>query len=293
MTPRSWLFVPGDAAAKIAKAAASGADALILDLEDSVAPTRKPEARMMTIAALRQRAPNLEYWVRMNPLGGPFAKDDLAAISASAPDGIVLPKSESGKDVLALADLLTAIEADSGWPQERIKILPIATETPRSVFNLGSYGDCGPRLAGLSWGAEDLPAAVGATASRNEDGGLSDLCRMARALCVAGAAAADVPAIETVYPDFRDLSGLRKYAAQGRRDGFAGMLAIHPAQLPIINEAMTPSAAEIAHAEQIIELFAAHPEAGVIALNGKMLDLPHLKHARRIAAGGRAGRRAD
>jgi citrate lyase subunit beta/citryl-CoA lyase len=282
MTPRCWLFVPGDAPRKIEKAAASGADALILDLEDSVALPRKPEARSITIAALKQRAPNLQYWVRINPLGGPFVNDDLAAISAFAPDGIVLPKSESGNDVLALAGLLTEIEVRAGWAEGIIKILPIATETPRSVFNLGSYGGCGPRLAGLTWGAEDLPAAVGAISGRNEDGGLGDLCRVARALCLAGAAAANVPAIETVYPDFRNLSGLRAYVAQGRRDGFTGMMAIHPAQVQTISKAMTPSDAQVAHAAAIIAAFESDPNAGVIALEGKMIDLPHLIQARRV-----------
>jgi len=284
MTPRSWLFVPGDSPAKIAKAAASGSDALILDLEDSVAPIRKPTARQEVTAALRTRPKGLQYWVRINPLSGQFAKDDLTAISSSVPDGIVLPKSESGKDVQELAGLLAEIEALAGWALGTIKILPIATETPRSVFNLGSYDGCSARLAGLTWGAEDLPAAVGATASRNQDGGLSDLCRIARALCVAGAAAADVPAIETVYPDFRDLAGLRAYVAQGRRDGFTGMMAIHPTQVPIINEIMSPSAAEVTHAHRIVQMFEDNPEAGVVAIDGKMIDMPHLKQARRLLA---------
>jgi citrate lyase subunit beta/citryl-CoA lyase len=277
MTPRSWLFVPGDAPAKIGKAALSGADALILDLEDSVALVRKP-------AALNTRSQDLQYWVRINPLGSQLAKDDLAEISSAAPDGIVLPKSDSGSDVIALAGLLTQIETHAGWKEGKIKILPIATETPRSVFNLGSYGDCGPRLAGLTWGAEDLPAAVGATASRNEDGTLSDLCRVARALCIAGAAAADVPAIETVYPDFRDLDGLRAYLAQGRRDGFTGMMAIHPAQIATIHEIMSPSEAELAQARRIVRAFENDSAAGVIAIDGKMIDAPHVKQARRLLA---------
>jgi citrate lyase subunit beta/citryl-CoA lyase len=282
MTPRSWLFVPGDSEAKAEKAAAAGADALILDLEDSVAPSRKAVAREIVAAVLRARRPGLQYWLRINPLGGAFAADDLALPGDAMPDGIVLPKCESGADVLVLAGLLGRLETACGWPAEAIKILPIATETARSVFNLGTYGASGPRLAGLTWGAEDLPAAVGATASRNADGSLSDLCRMARALCVAGAAAAEVPAIETVYPDFRDLAGLRAYVAQGRRDGFMGMMAIHPAQVAVINEAMTPTAAERAHAAAIIAAFEADPLAGVVAIDGKMVDMPHLKQARRL-----------
>jgi citrate lyase subunit beta/citryl-CoA lyase len=284
MTPRSWLFVPGDSPSKAEKAAGSGADALILDLEDSVALPRKPAAREIIATLLRERRPGLQYWLRINPLSGDFARDDLALPGDAMPDGIVLPKCDSGADVAALAAMLAALETAAGWPPDAIKILPIATETARSIFNLGTYGTCGPRLAGLTWGAEDLPAAVGATASRNEDGRLSDLCRLARALCVAGAAAADVPAIETVYPDFRDLVGLRAYVAQGRRDGFTGMLAIHPAQVPVINEAMTPTEAECAHAAAIIAAFEAAPNAGVVAINGKMIDMPHLKQARRLAA---------
>jgi len=284
MMPRSWLFVPGDSDAKAEKAATSGADAVILDLEDSVSPSRKAEAREIAAGVLRARRPGLQYWLRINPLSSAFAADDLALPGDAMPDGIVLPKCESGADVLALAGILARLEAASGWPPEAIKILPIATETARSVFNLGTYGVSGPRLAGLTWGAEDLPAAVGATASRNENGTLSDLCRVARALCVAGAAAADVPAIETVYPDFRNLAGLRAYVAQGRRDGFTGMLAIHPAQVPVINEAMTPSEAERAHAAAIIAAFDADPHAGVVAIDGKMIDMPHLKQARRLLA---------
>jgi citrate lyase subunit beta/citryl-CoA lyase len=281
MTPRSWLFVPGDAPAKIEKAPSSGADALILDLEDSVAPARKPAARDIVAAALRARQPGPEYWVRINPLSGIFARDDLAALS-TAPDGIVLPKPDSGADVTALCKILSELEAKAGWPAGGIKILPIATETPRAMFTLGTYEASSPRLAGLTWGAEDLPAAIGAVSSRNEAGTRSDLCRIARALCLAGAATADVPAIETVYPDFRDLPGLRAYVAQGRRDGFTGMLAIHPAQAPIINEVMSPTGAEVAHASRIVETFEANPNAGVIAIDGKMIDMPHLKQARRI-----------
>jgi citrate lyase subunit beta/citryl-CoA lyase len=287
MTLRSWLFVPGDSAQKAEKAAGSGADALILDLEDSVAPQRKAAAREIAARVLRARRPGLQYWLRINPLNGEFAQDDLALPSDAMPDGIVLPKCESGADVLALSAMLARLETSSGWPEQKIKILPIATETARSVFNLGTYGACGPRLAGLTWGAEDLPAAVGATASRNADGSLSDLCRMARALCVAGAAAAEVPAIETVYPDFLNLAGLQAYAVQGRRDGFTGMLAIHPAQVAVINEAMTPTEAERAHALAIIAAFEADPIAGVVAINGKMIDMPHLKQARRLLGAGR------
>ena len=282
MTARSWLFVPADAEAKIAKAAASGADALILDLEDSVAVSRKETARGIAAGTLRQRLSGPQYWVRVNPLAGGLTLRDLAAVMPAAPHGVVLPKCESGTDIVTLSNYLTALETVFGLPLNRTSILPIATETPASIFNLGTYNIANPRLAGLTWGAEDLPAAVGATASRNEDRSLSDLCRLARSLCIAGAAAADVPAIETVYPDFRDLAGLREYAAQGRRDGFTGMMAIHPAQVDVINAVMTPSAAEIAQAREVVALFEANPGAGVIGLAGKMLDYPHLQQARRL-----------
>jgi citrate lyase subunit beta/citryl-CoA lyase len=285
MIPRSWLFTPGDSEKKIDKGIGSGADALILDLEDSVALSRKPAARDIAAAALRSLPRGgVEIWVRVNPLDGGFTLDDLAAVIPAAPDGIVLPKSNSGADAIKLANYLDAFEAATGLAPGQIKILPIATETAQSVFSIGTYATAGPRLLGLTWGAEDLPAAVGASGGRTPSGELSDLCRLVRSLCIAGAAAASVAAIDTVYPDFRDSGGLRAYATQGRRDGFVSMMAIHPAQVPIINEVMSPSTAEIAHAKQIIALFEADPQAGVVALDGKMLDLPHLKQARRVLA---------
>jgi citrate lyase subunit beta/citryl-CoA lyase len=290
MTPRSWLFVPGDAAAKIEKATNSGADALILDLEDSVALSRKDEARSIVAAALRHdaRKNGLQFWVRVNPFSSGLTQRDLIAVTGAVPDGIVLPKSESGADAATLSAYLGDLEAAAGLTHGQTKILPIATETPLSIFNLGTYNQSGGRLIGLTWGAEDLPAAVGATASRNADGSLSDLCRLARSLCIAGAAVADVAAIDTVYPDFRDLEGLRAYAAQGRRDGFTGMMAIHPAQVAVINEVMSPTADEILHARKIIQMFETNPDAGVVSIDGKMIDLPHLKQARRIVAAMRA-----
>lgn len=284
MTLRSWLFIPGDSPAKIAKAASAGADAVIFDLEDSVALPQKPAARACVAEALRGReaADPVQYWVRINPLAGAEALADLAGVMAAAPAGIVLPKAESDADVRLLSNYLDAFEAAAGLPRGQTKILPVATETPRALFNLGSYAKVPGRLAGLTWGAEDLPAAVGATASRNPDGGLSDLCRLARVLCLAAAVSAEVTPIETVYPDFRDPAGLRAYATAARREGFLGMLAIHPAQVPVINEVMRPSAAELAHARRVVALFEADPAAGVVSLEGRMLDLPHLKQARKI-----------
>jgi citrate lyase subunit beta/citryl-CoA lyase len=284
MTPRSWLFVPADSAAKIAKASASGADAVILDLEDSVALANKPAARLTAAAALKGRAPGAALWVRINPLASGLALADLAAVMPGAPDGIVLPKPDSAADVAHLSHYLDAFEAAANLPAGQTRILPIATETPASLFNLATYAEAGPRLAGLTWGAEDLPAAIGANTNRTASGALTDICRLARSLCLAGAARANVPAIDTVYPDFRDAEGLRALAAAARAEGFSGMMAIHPAQIPLINEIMTPSAAEIAHASRVVALFAAHPGAGVLALDGKMLDLPHLKQATRLLA---------
>jgi citrate lyase subunit beta/citryl-CoA lyase len=279
---RSWLFVPGDSAGKIAKARGVGADVLILDLEDSVALPRKAEAREGVAAALREARAGQLIYVRVNPFGSGMVLADLAAVMPAGPDGIVLPKTDSGADVAVVSHYLDAFEAAFGLADGRTKILPIATETGKSVFALGSYAD--RRLAGLTWGAEDLPAAVGAASGREADGGLTDLCRLARSLCLAGAAASGVAAIETVYPDFRDLDGLREYVARGRRDGFVGMMAIHPAQVKIINELMTPGEGEIDYAQSVVALFARNPGAGVVALDGKMLDMPHLIQARRVLA---------
>jgi citrate lyase subunit beta/citryl-CoA lyase len=283
---RSLLFVPGDQPAKMDKALGSGADALILDLEDSVAPAAKAAGREATAAFLRAhdrpRGPAL--WVRINPLTTPEALDDLAAVMAAAPDGIVLPKPREAADAMALGLYLEALEAAFGLARGSTPILPIATEVPQALFALNGYGAVGERLAGLTWGAEDLPAAVGASANRTESGAYTDLCRLARSLCLAGAAAADAPAIETVYPAFRDLDGLRAYAEAGRREGFSGMMAIHPAQVEVINAVFTPSGDELAHAREVVALFEANPGAGVVSLDGRMLDRPHLKQALRLLA---------
>ena len=285
MTPRSWLFVPGDKPEMMAKAFASGADAVIVDLEDAVLEQNKAHARNL-VAAFAQDPPSTssQLWVRINPLHTKHALHDLAAVVQVGPAGIVLPKADSVSAVIELDHYLSALEAAAGRPIGETKILPIATETPKSVFELGSYVAGGPRLAGLTWGAEDLPVAVGATSGRDERGAFTPLCELARSLCIAGAAAAGVAAIETVYPAFRDLEGLRAYAQRGRRDGFQGMLAIHPAQVPVINEVFTPSAAEIEYAERVVAAFDSNAGRGTIALDGKMLDAPHLKQAKRILA---------
>jgi citrate lyase subunit beta/citryl-CoA lyase len=285
MTPRSWLFVPGDKPQMMAKAFASGADAVIIDLEDAVLEQNKAHARNL-VAAFKQDPPpaSSQLWVRINPLDTRHALLDLAAVVPAGPAGIVLPKPDSASAVIELDHYLSALEAAAGRPMGETKILPIATETPKSVFELGSYVAAGPRLAGLTWGAEDLPAAVGAASGRDERGAFTPLCEMVRSLCIAGAAAAGVAAIETVYPAFKDADGLRAYAARGRRDGFQGMLAIHPAQVAVVNEVFTPSAAEIEYAERVVAAFQANAGRGAVALDGKMLDAPHLKQATRILA---------
>ena len=271
---RSLLFVPGDRPERFAKAVASGADALILDLEDSVVPARKAAARE-AVAAWLAEPREVVAFVRVNPLDGAFASDDLAAVLPAAPDGIVLPKAEGAATLRALDARLAG----------DTMILPIATETPAAMFQLGSYAGVTPRLCGLTWGAEDLPAAIGAATSREADGSYTAPYQLARSLTLFGAHAAGVAAIETVYPDFRDLDGLARYAARGRRDGFTGMMAIHPAQVAVINAAFTPSADEVAHAQAVVALFAANPGAGALQLDGKMVDAPHLKAAQRVLAG--------
>lgn len=297
MIPRSWLFAPADSPAKMAKAFASGADAIILDIEDSVAEARKPEARLAVADFLREKAgvSGPELWVRINPMSGPHAIEDLAATVASGPAGVILPKPDSSADGVRLAVELDRLEAGASLARGGVRILPIATETPMALFRIHTWGGPGGapvsdgsslprRLAGLSWGAEDLSSAVGAVTARDEDGHLTDLYRIARSLCIAGAAAAGVPAIETVYPDFRDLAGLERYVARGRRDGFLGMMAIHPAQVAVINAGFTPGEAEVEHARRVVDLFAANPDAATLALDGKMLDRPHLVQARRVLA---------
>src|SRR3954467_576386 len=262
----------------MAKALGAGGDALILDLEDSVAAAAKGEARRGVAAFLHANA-TAPLWVRINPLDGGESERDLAAVLPSHPDGIVLPKAEGGASVAELTRRLT--ERGNATAQ----ILAIATETPAAMFQLGSYGGV-KRLAGLTWGAEDLPAAIGAATSREPDGTFTPPYELARSLCLFGAAAAGVAPIETVYPAFRDLDGLAAYAARARRDGFTGMMAIHPAQVSVINAAFTPSEAEVAHARAVVAAFEAHPGAGALSLDGRMIDRPHLVQAQRLIAGG-------
>jgi citrate lyase subunit beta/citryl-CoA lyase len=288
---RSWLFVPGDSERKLARAGASGADALILDLEDSVAPPNLPAARAQVAAYLRAHggAPRPRLWVRINALGTPEALADLAAVVAAGPAGIVLPKADGAADLARLGHYISALEVAAGLAEGGIRVAVVATETPAALFALGGYAPAAPRLAALTWGAEDLAAALGAASNRLPDGEYEFTYQLARSLCLAAAAAAGVDAVDTVFTDFRDAAGLDREARAARRAGFGGKLAIHPDQVPVINAAFTPDAAERAHAERIVAAFAANPGLGAIGIDGKMIDLPHLKQARRLLAAAQGG----
>jgi citrate lyase subunit beta/citryl-CoA lyase len=268
--PRTWLFVPADSEKKVAKALESEADAVIFDLEDSVAPDRKSAAREI-IKQLPKRSNGPQWWVRVNPLGSEYHKDDLTLIGSAYVTGIVLPKAEGGWDVIELAHRTG-----------NIPIHAIVTETAASLFGLLSYRDPKSPLAAMSWGAEDLSAAIGASNKYDADGGLSFTYRLARSLCLAGAVAAGVQPVDGVFADFKDDEGLRAEAEAARREGFTGKLAIHPAQVATINAAFSPSDDDVRHAEEIVAAFEAHPDAGVLSVGGKMVDRPHLVQARRV-----------
>lgn len=278
---RSFLFVPGDSERKLEKAAGVGADALIVDLEDSVTADARPAARELARDYIEGKD---KVWVRINPADSKDALPDLQAVMPSAPAGIVLPKPRSADDVMRVAMKLDELESLHGIDAGRTKILPLCTERPRALFALDSYVGSTPRLAGLTWGAEDLSAALGARANRDESGNWLPPYELARSLCLVAAAAAEVPAVDTVYTDIRDTEGLARYASNAARDGFTGMLAIHPAQVETINNAFSPGAADIERAERIVSLFETNPGAGVLALDGEMIDRPHLIQARRIIA---------
>lgn len=268
--PRSWLFVPADSERKIAKALDSDADAIIFDLEDSVTPANKAAARDI-LKQLPKRSERPQLWVRINPIGSEFHRDDLHMIGLADIHGIVLPKSESGADVTELAHRTGSIP-----------IHAIVTETAASLFALLSYRQPGSPLVAMSWGAEDLSAALGASSKYDADGGLSFTYKLARSLCLAGAVAAGVQPVDGIFADFRDDEGLKREAEAAAHEGFTGKLAIHPAQVPIINAAFTPSGEDVRHAEAIVAAFEAHPDAGVLSVGGKMVDRPHLMQARRV-----------
>lgn len=282
---RSLLFVPGGSDRMFAKARESGADILIIDLEDSVAPDRKPVARALAAEQIRSASgTDPSIYVRVNDLRSGLTGVDLEAVMPSAPAGIVLPKAEGAEDIAALADLLRRHEETHGLGAGATRIIAIATETPAGVLAAASYRPAHPRLVGLAWGAEDLSAAMGALSPRDGHGVYTEPFRFARTMALYGATAAGVAAIEAVHVDFRDLDGLRQACAEGLRDGFSACLAIHPAQVPVINEVFTPSAADIERARVVVEAFATAGNPGVLALDGKMLDLPHLKQARKLLA---------
>jgi citrate lyase subunit beta/citryl-CoA lyase len=282
---RSWLFAPGDSDRKMEKAAASPADIVLLDLEDAVTEDAKPKARAMISAFLEAQRPAARprLLVRINPLDGPHALADLAAVIPARPGGILLPKSRGRGDVELLDHYLSALEVSAGSDQGETQVIALATETAESMFTVGSYRGA-PRLVAMTWGAEDLADAVGASENRNPDGSYGFTYELARSMCLLGAAAAGVAAIDTIHGDFRDPEGLRRRAEQVRRAGFRGMLAIHPAQVDVINAAFTPTAEELAEAQEIVDLFAANPGVGAIGHNGAMLDRPHLARAQALLA---------
>ena len=282
---RSFLFVPGDSEKKLAKAYDSGADVVILDLEDSVSADRKAAARGL-VAEAATAAPGYVA-VRVNALDTGLVDDDLAAVMGARPAMIVLPKSETGADVAHLGAKLSVAEAEEGIAEGATKVLAIATETARAMFGLGTYDAAGPRLAAMTWGLEDLSAALGVSRTRDEAGRITAAFTHVRTLCLAGAKAAGVLPIDSVYTDFRDLDGLAAEAREAAADGFLGKLAIHPAQVAVINEAFTPSPEAVAAAKRIVAAFDAAPGAGVVSLDGKMVDRPHLVNAQQLLA--RAG----
>ena len=283
---RSLLFVPADSENKLAKAESIPADGIVIDLEDSVAPQNKERARGLAREYLQgrqgERAQSL--WVRMNPVFSPEAGADLAAVMPVAPDGIMLPKARSVDDVELLGQRLGTYEAEYERQVGATLILPIVTETPGALFGLGDYAKCGKRLAALTWGAEDLASAIGASRKQDDNGEWTPPFQWVRSLCLFAAHAATVTAVDTLFADFRDAEGLQKSCATARRDGFHGKLAIHPGQVEIINRSFTPDADEVDHARAIVELFAANPGAGTLALDGVMVDLPHLQQAQHILA---------
>jgi len=282
---RSFLFVPGDSPRKLEKAVQAGADALILDLEDAVAPTAKLAARSIVaafIASAGATAPPL--WVRINPLRGDLALGDLCAVIPAGPAGIMLPKAEGGADIQQLGYYVDALEAQAGLPPGQTRILAVATETAPAMFLAGTYHAASPRLFGLSWGAEDLAAALHASANRDAAGAMKPPFILARTLCLLGARAAGVVPVETAAMNFRDTDAVFATAMAARQDGFFGMLAIHPDQVAPINAAFTPTQPEQDQARRVVESFNAADGAGVVALNGQMLDLPHLRQAEQVLA---------
>ncbi|MEO0031438.1 MAG: hypothetical protein RIS94_1196 [Pseudomonadota bacterium] len=285
MRLRSLLFVPGDSDKKFARAITTGADVLILDLEDAVAPGQKVEARAR-VAGWLARAGEIpaRLFVRVNPLESGLTASDLQAVVRPGLAGILVPKANGARDIAMIAAMIDTLETAAGMKHGAVRIAVVSTETPQAMFALGSYTPPHPRLVGLTWGAEDLAAAIGATDNKEADGSWTEPYRIARALCLFAAASAGVAPIDTLYADFRDAEGLERDCRRARRDGFTGRIAIHPDQVDTINRCFTPSDDEIAHARRIVDAFAASPEAGTLGIDGKMYDIPHLKAAQKTLA---------
>ncbi|WP_234035255.1 HpcH/HpaI aldolase/citrate lyase family protein [Aurantiacibacter sediminis] len=293
MPIRSWMFVPGDSERKLAKASSIGADVIILDLEDAVAPEAKEMARETTRSWLEEQRANTDategtqLWVRINPLDTTQWQYDIESVLAGKPDGIMVPKTADPEQLRRLITVLYEMEPRNGIAPGSTRLLPLVSETPQSANCIADYGRADtevPRLAGLTWGAEDLSAAIGASRKRDDRGVWTDLFRMVRAQVLLASHAAGVAAIDTLHADFRDEEGLRKVARESYQDGFSGMMAIHPAQVPIINEAFSPSDEELAEARAIVDLFAENPGVGALQLDGRMIDQPHLDQARKLLA---------
>lgn len=286
---RSLLFVPGDSEKKLEKGFSAGADVVIVDLEDSVARDNKPLARRLASEAIAARpASGPLVYVRVNDLATGLADDDVAAVVPARPDGIVLPKAQGGADVQHLSTKLRVAEIENGLHDGGIRIIPIITETGLATLSTATYANCSPRLSGVTWGAEDLSAVVGARSARDQHGRYTDVFRYARAVTLLAASASDVAAIDTVFVNFRDLDALRADCLEAERDGFTAKLAIHPAQVAVINEVFTPSAQAVEHAGAIVAAFVAAGNPGVVAIEGQMYDIPHLKRAERLLARARA-----
>jgi len=285
MKLRSLLFVPGDSERKFARARESAADALILDLEDAVAPSQKPAARAHVVRLIDQeKTRQWAFFVRVNALETGLTLDDMAAVVKPGLDALLIPKADSAADVARIAHYLDALEARSGMSQGSVKLAVVCTETPKAMFNLGSYAPAHPRLVALTWGAEDLGAVIGATDNKEPDGAWTFPYQVARVQCLFAAAAAEVAPIDTLFANFKDPEGLERECRRSRRDGFSGRVAIHPDQVAIINRCYAPSEAEIAQARRIVEAFEANPGVGTLGIDGKMYDIPHLKAARKTLA---------
>jgi citrate lyase subunit beta/citryl-CoA lyase len=285
MKLRSLLFVPGDSERKFAKAHTCGADALILDLEDSVAPAQKPVAREHVSSLLDQAGPrDWSFFVRVNALDTGLTLGDLAAVVKPGLDALLIPKASGSEDIVRFGHYLDAFETKAGMAPGSVKLAVVATETAKAMFGLASYAPAHPRLVALTWGAEDLAAALGATDNHESDGGWTEPYRAARVQCLFAASAAEVTPIDTIHADFRNMEGLERECRRSRRDGFLGRMAIHPDQVATINRCYAPSEAEIAHARKIVEAFDANPGAGTLGVDGKMVDIPHLKAARKVLA---------